>query len=174
MTTFLLLILLVGLAFYISSRPDFFSVTRSISINAAPEAVFPWINDLKKWQPWSPWVRMEPTAKVNFEGITEGAGAAMTWEGQKTGAGRMAITESVPPQKIVFRLDFYKPMQGTSITTFTLTPEGSGTHVSWTMEGKNNFVAKAMGLVMNCDKMVGGQFEDGLRNLKDVAENAPR
>jgi hypothetical protein len=38
------------------------------------------------------------------------------------------------------------------------------------MAGRNNLVAKAIGLFLNCDKMVGGQFEKGLANLKQLSE----
>ncbi len=33
-----------------------------------------------------------------------------------------------------------------------------------------NRIAKLMGVVMNMDRMVGGQFEEGLGNLKRVVE----
>ena len=36
------------------------------------------------------------------------------------------------------------------------------------MYGKNNFMFKAVGLFMDCDKMVGPDFEKGLVNLKTV------
>jgi hypothetical protein len=36
--------------------------------------------------------------------------------------------------------------------------------------GKKNFLFKAFGLVMNPDKMVGGEFEKGLADLKLLSE----
>ena len=42
------------------------------------------------------------------------------------------------------------------------------------MDGKNNFMAKAFHLFVNMDKMVGGQFEQGLTQLKSVVESAPK
>ena len=59
----------------------------------------------------------------------------------------------------------------TNSTEFTFKPEGNQTVVSWSMFGKNNFMGKAMGLIMDCDKMLGGQFEQGLANMKSAAEN---
>jgi hypothetical protein len=61
-------------------------------------------------------------------------------------------------------------MAGTCEAEFTFKPEGNQTVVTWTMTGKNNFIAKAMSLVMDCDKMVGGQFEKGLASIKSIAE----
>ena len=40
------------------------------------------------------------------------------------------------------------------------------------MSGKNNFMGKAFGLFVNCDKMVGGDFEKGLATMKSVTETA--
>jgi hypothetical protein len=34
-------------------------------------------------------------------------------------------------------------------------------------------MAKLMSLFMNCDKMVGGEFEEGLAKLKALAEAQP-
>jgi hypothetical protein len=42
------------------------------------------------------------------------------------------------------------------------------------MAGENNFIAKAMHLFMNMDKMIGGQFDKGLASMKSVAEAAPQ
>ena len=38
------------------------------------------------------------------------------------------------------------------------------------MHGPNRFIGKVMGLCINMDRMVGGQFEEGLANLKARAE----
>jgi hypothetical protein len=53
---------------------------------------------------------------------------------------------------------------------FTFQPNGSGTAVTWALGGKYNFMTKAMGLVMSMDKMIGGDFEQGLANLKAIVE----
>jgi hypothetical protein len=42
------------------------------------------------------------------------------------------------------------------------------------MSGKNNFIARAFCLFVNMDKMVGGEFEKGLENLKSVTEVAAK
>jgi hypothetical protein len=61
-------------------------------------------------------------------------------------------------------------MQATNTATFNFTPDGDQTTITWAMTGTNNFVGKVMGLIMNCDKMVGGQFEKGLADLKTIVE----
>jgi hypothetical protein len=86
----------------------------------------------------------------------------------------MTITESRPSELIRIRLEFFKPLAGTNTAEFTFKPEGNQTAVTWTMFGNNNFMAKAIHLFMNMDKMVGDQFEKGLAQMKSVAEAAPK
>lgn len=84
----------------------------------------------------------------------------------------MTIIESRPDEFIRFKLEFLKPFVATNTSEFTFNNDNNQTSVTWTMYGQNNFMSKAMGLIMNCDKMVGGQFEKGLASLKSVIEEA--
>jgi hypothetical protein len=84
----------------------------------------------------------------------------------------MTITESRPSDLIQIKLKFFKPFKATNTAEFTFKTEGNQTVVTWSMFGKNNFMGKAFGLIMNCDKMVGGDFEKGLASLKSIAEVA--
>ncbi len=167
----IVLIALAGLAAYASQRPDEFRVSRSTVMNAPVETVFDQVNDLRKWNAWSPWARLDPNALNTFEGPAAGIGASMSWAGNhKVGQGIMTITDSKPSQFIQFRLEFKKPMKATNTSEFTFTPDGSKTNVTWNMYGKNNLISKMMSVVFNCEKMVGGQFEEGLSNLRGVVE----
>jgi uncharacterized protein YndB with AHSA1/START domain len=164
-------LLLVVLVIVIATRPGEFRVSRSATIAAAPEVVFPHVNELRKWDTWSPWAKLDPNAKNSFDGPSAGQGASMSWAGNnEVGEGKMTITESRPNELVRFKLEFYKPMAGTSEAEFTFKPEGGGTRVTWTMTGKNDFIGKAVCLVMNMDQMIGGQFEKGLAGMKAVAE----
>ena len=107
--------------------------------------------------------------KQTYEGALAGSGAIYTWAGNnEVGEGRMAIIESRPSELIRVKLEFFKPFAATNTAEFTFKPEANQTVVTWSMFGKNNFMSKAIGLFMNCDKMVGGQFEQGLANLQSV------
>ena len=154
-------------------RPSDFRVSRSTTVDASREAVFEQVNDLHNWESWSPWAKLDPNAKTTYEGPKAGVGAAFAWSGNsKIGEGRMTITESRPKELIRFKLNFVKPFIGTNTAEFTFRPEGRQTVVQWTMYGKWNIIAKAMGLFVNCDKMVGAQFEKGLAEMKLLAEAA--
>lgn len=154
-----------------SRQPDDFKIARSASFSAPASAIFPHVNTLQKWNAWSPWAKLDPNSKSTFEGPDEGVGAKMSWAGNnKVGVGSMTITESRPSEFIQFKLEFQKPMQATNTAEFSFNSEGDQTNVTWTMTGTNNFMGKVMNLFMNCDKMVGGQFEKGLASLKEIAE----
>ncbi|MFZ4681947.1 MAG: SRPBCC family protein [Terrimicrobiaceae bacterium] len=169
-----LVILVAALVAFIATRPADFTVTRSAVLSAPPAAVFAQVNDLHKWEAWSPWAKLDPNSKATFDGPAAGPGSSMAWAGNnEVGEGKMTITESTPAERIAMRLEFLKPFQATNTTEFTFKPEGDGTRVTWTMSGENNFMAKAVGLVMDCDKLVGGQFEQGLANLKGVVAGNP-
>ncbi|HEX2854041.1 MAG TPA: SRPBCC family protein [Opitutaceae bacterium] len=156
-------------------QPDDYRVSRSASITAEPSVVFARVNDLKKWDAWSPWEKLDPAMKKTYEGPAAGTGASYTWAGNsKVGEGRCTITESRPNEIIRTRLDFKKPFESTCTADFTFKQTGRQTEITWTMQGKNNFIGKAMCLVMNMDKMVGGQFEEGLASLKKISESSPQ
>lgn len=155
----------------VAKQPSDFRITRTGTMAAPASAVFAQVNDLQKWDAWSPWAKLDPNAKNSFEGPTSGTGAIMRWAGNnKVGEGSMTITESNPDDFIRFKLEFLKPFAATNTAEFTFKSEGDQTTVTWSMTGTNNFMGKAMGLIMNCDKMVGSQFEQGLASLKSVVE----
>ncbi len=160
-------------AVIVAMRPSDFRVERSAVVAAPAPVVFAQVNDLHNWDAWSPFAKLDPAAKQTFEGPRAGTGAALAWAGNRqAGEGRMTITESRPHELIRFRLDFVKPFAVTNTAEFTFTPQGDQTAVTWSMSGRQNFMAKAFCMFMSMDKMVGGEFEKGLAQMKSVAEAA--
>jgi hypothetical protein len=98
-------------------------------------------------------------------------GASYAWEGNKeVGKGRMLITRADAPTQVRERLEFIEPFASVAEVGFEIKPQGQGAGVTWSMDGKNNFVGKAIGLFMDMDKMIGKDFDDGLTGLKRVVE----
>jgi hypothetical protein len=175
MTPILLALAFIAIIFIvvIAGQPCEFKLSRSTKISAPPAKVFPHVNDLHKWDAWSPWAKLDPNAKNSFSGADAGPGAAMAWEGnKKIGAGQMTITESHANELIRFRLEFIRPFKATNVAEFTFRSEAGQTIVIWTMTGRSNFFFKVFALFMNCDDMVGKDFEKGLASLKAVTEAA--
>ncbi|CAG7856602.1 hypothetical protein MCAMS1_01152 [biofilm metagenome] len=174
MSTILILIALAIIVILVlaAKQPDDFSVTRTGNINAPASAIFPHVNNLHRWDAWSPWAKLDPNAKNSFEGPDEGINAKMSWSGNnKVGVGSMTVIESQPNDLIRFKLEFLKPMKATNASEFSFKPEGNQTAVVWSMSGSNNFMGKVFNVFVNCDKMVGGQFEQGLASLKQIVES---
>ena len=149
--------ILIGLAALIlifvaivAMQPADFRVERTTKI-AAPQAdVFAQVNDFHKWDAWSPWAKLDPAAKIGFEGPEAGQGAAMTWSGNnEVGEGKVTIVESRPSDLVKIKVDMVKPHEGTGTSQFDFKPEGDQTAVTWSMSGHHNFVEKAFCLVMN-------------------------
>ena len=161
-----LVLILVGLAVFVATRPAEFRIVRSRTVAAPPDVVHAYVNDLHKWPEWSPWEKLDAAMKREYSGAPAGPGAAYHWSGNdEVGEGRMTITDSRPPQSVTIRLEFLKPFAATNTTQFDLAPSGSGTNVTWAMTGHNNFMAKAFSAFMDMDKMVGADFEKGLAGL---------
>lgn len=165
-----LAVIVLVLIAVIATRPSDFKISRSAAIPAPPATVFAQVNEFKNWEEWSPWAKLDPAMKQTYEGPAAGTGAISRWTGNnQVGEGQMTITESKPDELVRIKLDFIKPMASTSDVQFDFKPQGSETLVTWTMSGKSNFVHKAFGLFMDMDKMLGGQFDQGLAQLKTAA-----
>ena len=159
----------------VALQPSDFQVTRSTSVAATASAVFPLVNDMHQWAVWSPWDKVDPGMKRTFEGPASGVGAVYGWSGNNdVGEGHMTITESKPHELVRIKLEFIKPFAGTNDVQFSFKPDGARTDVTWTMTGQKNFVSKAICMFMSMDKMVGGQFEKGLADMKAAAEAPPK
>jgi hypothetical protein len=157
----------------VAMQPAHYHVERSATMNAPSSAVFNQVNDFHKWDAWSPWAKLDPNMKTNFEGAPAGSGAVYSWTGNSNvGEGRMTITDSKPAESINIKLEFIKPFAATSATVFNFKPQGNQTAVRWAMDGENNFVGKAFCLFISMDKAVGGDFEKGLAQMKTIAEKA--
>ncbi|MEN9537794.1 MAG: hypothetical protein RLZZ126_29 [Pseudomonadota bacterium] len=160
----------LALLAFAATRPDSFRVERSITINAQPEKIHAQINDFRNWAAWSPWEKMDSAMKKTFGGAAGGKGATYAWASDKVGHGSMEILESTAPGSVRLRLDFSKPFEAHNRVDFTVTPQGGAQQVTWAMYGPSNFMTKLIHVFMPMDKMVGKDFESGLRDLKATAE----
>jgi uncharacterized protein YndB with AHSA1/START domain len=155
---------------YAATRPDSFRLERTISIQAPPDRVFALINDFHRWATWSPWEKIDADLKRSYGGPVEGVGAAYGWEGRQTGVGHMEIVESSPPSRVLIKLDFVKPFEAHNTAEFSLRAQGDATVVTWAMYGPSPYISKLIGLFVSMDRMVGKDFETGLKNMKSAAE----
>jgi hypothetical protein len=165
------LILIVAVLAFIATRPASFHVERSGQVDAPPDVVFSILNDFQHWHQWSPYDKRDPNLKSTVSTPSAGPGAVYTWSGNDdVGEGRMTLVESKPGELVSMNLEFIRPFAATNQVNFKLAPSEAGTKVTWSLDGKNNFIAKAMSLFMDMDTMVGKDFEQGLINLNSIAQ----
>ncbi len=172
----LILVAIIAIVLAIAAfQPSGFRVVRSTTINAPAAVISAEVNDFHRWAGWSPWEKLDPAMQRTFDGPAAGVGAGYAWSGNReVGSGRMTITESRTGELIRIKLEFLTPMPGICPTEFTFRSEGGATTVTWTMSGTSNYLAKIVCVFMSMDKMVGGKFEEGLANLKTLAEAGAR
>ncbi|MFM9953126.1 MAG: SRPBCC family protein [Opitutaceae bacterium] len=156
----------------VAMQSSSYRVMRSIAIAVPPAAVFPHMNELKKWAVWNPWGKADPNMKLTYAGPASGVGANQSWAGNsEVGEGCATITESRPGESVKYKMEFFKPMSATSEMDFTFRSQGNQTEVTVTITGEKNFMAKAFCLFMSMDKMIGGKFEKALAELKVMVES---
>lgn len=151
--------------------PSSYRVERSLLMKAKPDAVFEQVNRLKHWPEWTAWtVEKYSDMQVSFSGPEAGVGAVYSWTGKSSGNGTLKVTAAEPGRSVSYSLDFEN---GKHVSTGALTiePQGDGVLVRWHNAGElgANPVNRIFGLMM--DRMMGPDFEEGLRKLKRRVES---
>ena len=165
----LVLILALFLA-YVATRPSQFKYERSGVINAPPDRIFPYISRLQMGSQWSPFQKSNSDVRETYSGTEGQVGSKMEFESKKSGSGHLEILRIVPDQRVDIKLTMTKPFSAANDVVYLLTPEGAGTRFTWAMSGRSGFMLKLMSTVMDSEKMMGGQFSEGIANLKSVVE----
>lgn len=162
-------LLVGGFVTYVATRPTDFHVERSRTIAASPEQLRPYFEDFEQWGTWNPWDALDPDMTKEFSDPPRGEGAWYTWNGNDdVGKGKMTITK-VTPESVSYHLEFIEPFASEADTTIDFESSGDGTEVTWSMDGKNDFMGKLVGVFMDFDAMIGADFEKGLGNLDSLA-----
>jgi hypothetical protein len=163
-------VLVVALLLISQLLPGKFNVERSVVIAAKPDAIFPLINQPKRWGEWSPWTQAkDPSMGYAYEGPEEGVGAVAKWGSKKWGKGMMKLTESDPNKGVKWDLNIENGKY-LAVGQLTFEKVAEGTKVTWGFSGElgRNPVNRYLGLFMNF--MAGRDFREGLGNLKKRAE----
>jgi len=168
----ILLVLVFAFGGFVAYRPSIYRVERSAVVRAPAAEVYSRVADLTKWEGWSPWAKLDPAMKLDYSGTPGTVGSTYHWKGNdKVGEGRMTVKGLTPDRQVVIELQFLKPWEQTSLTTFDLAPDPAGTKVTWSMTGQHDFIGKLFAVFMDMDGMVGPDFEKGLTALKERARD---
>lgn len=151
-----------------------YDVSRSVQIDATPEAIFPYVVSLNKQAEWSPWAKRDSEMKNEYLGEEGAVGSINKWDGPVSGVGEQEITAIDPYKGIETKLRFKEPYEDEADAYINLEPNQNGTSVTWGFKGENGFVQRAMFKIMgmDLDEMVGKDYEEGLGMLKTLSEKA--
>jgi uncharacterized protein YndB with AHSA1/START domain len=148
-----------------------FTVSRGVVVNAPPQKIFPLVADPREWKRWSVWNQRDPQMAITYSGAASGAGATWSWHSKSEGDGRMTFKEVEPDRKVAYEL-YFPDFKTTSTGTLSMAPEGSGTRVTWTIDGDFGSNPLLHWFALAADSMIGKDFDSGLANLKAIAEKS--
>jgi len=165
-------LLLLGLILFSFLLPSEVKVKRSILITAPMDRVFDQVNDLRNWEKWDPWKRMDPTMVMTFSNPPVGQNAFYKWESQNKhlGKGTVTLTRVAMNEEILTSIDFDGHDQGAA--KFQFAHKGDDIEVTWSMDHEVGMLPwkKYGGLMMRSH--LKKQFDDGLKGLKFYAEKS--
>jgi hypothetical protein len=162
------LVIMVITLIFAFVQPEKGHTEKSIVINAPVEVVFSEVNTYKNFTAWSPWAKMDDGVKYTYDGPDSGAGTKLFWEGKSIGKGSQWIEASIPHTTVRNVINF-EDLSGIFYLQYNLTPEGSGTRLTWVYDGENKgFAGKFKWLFMKGP--LNTQFEEGLHDLKYFIE----
>jgi len=157
------------------AAPKVNTAYRSTVINTPAEAIYPHIQSFEKRGAWSPWAAKDPNMTKSIEGTDGAVGAIYTWSGNEAvGSGSEELTRMDPNKKVESQLIFKTPYEGTATSSMRLDPKDDGTRVTWNISSVNpDFMSRILSFVgvINLDKEVGADFEQGLMDLKSLVES---
>lgn len=165
--------ILLVFVFIAALKPEDYLIKREVMINAKPEAVFPFLVSMKNADTWMPWKEQDPQVTNTYSGPEEGIGAISSWDSPgQMGTGKAEVVGVILNQSVKTKITYTKPMEMRQDSEFILAPNGDSTQMTWTVSGKQPFIARLMCtlMFMNMDKYVGGMFENGLNKLKLIVE----
>lgn len=155
--------------FIASLLPKGFNIEKTIVIHQPVEVVMDHVGDLHHYRDWNPWQKMDPSSKTKIEGQVKTAGHKYSWHGKKVGIGSLTLL-NIDNKHIHFELEFIKPFKSKAKDNWLFEHWGqSDTKVTWQNSGELPFpVARLMGPALS--KSLNKQFEQGLKNLKNMCE----
>jgi hypothetical protein len=158
-----------------ATRPAAYHVERKIDVAASPDAVFAVLNDLRRFAGvyvlfGTPLEKHDPAMDKIVDGPAAGVGQSYAWRGKGAGKGKMTIERSVSPQNVDVKVEFTEPMKSIAVCALGIASTSTGSTVTWSMDGKHNFIGKMFGLFIDMDKAIGGDIERGLAQLQSVLE----
>jgi hypothetical protein len=153
-----------------------YHVERSVSINKPSKEVFTYISHLKNQDDYSVWASMDPNMKKWYKGTDGTVGFVSYWDSKKedVGAGEQEIKGIQQGKRVDFEIRFKRPYKSTAAAYMTTDAKGENTTtVEWGIDGTTPYPWNFFCLFMDMDKMIGDDFDKGLKGMKQKLESDP-
>ncbi|HTB32785.1 MAG TPA: SRPBCC family protein [Bacteroidia bacterium] len=174
MTILLIILCIIAIPFVIALfTTNKFKVEREVTINKPKQEVFDYVKHIKNQDNFAVWMSLDPGMKREFSGTDGTVGFVSGWESnhKQVGHGKQSITAIKEGERVDMQIHFLKPWDNVANAYFTTeSVSGNQTKVKWGFYNDVKYPMKVMRLFMNMEKMIGKDFEKGLKKLKEVME----
>jgi uncharacterized protein YndB with AHSA1/START domain len=164
--------LILALILFSLLLPKEFTVSRSITVNAPIDRVFDQVNDLRNWEKWSPWKRMDPMMEMTYSNPPVGQNAFYKWvsKDKHLGTGTCTLAKVTNNEEIVTAL--HSDDWGDSNATFSFSHKGNEIQITWKMTNTVGSMPWAKYFSLPMKSMLKKQFDQGLEGIKFYAEKS--
>lgn len=168
--SFILLLFIISLFL-----PKKVTISSSMLIHCQQDVAFDLVNDLKKWDSWAVWNKMDPNWKLTYLDKTKGEGAGYRWESNNDSVGRGSLTvlTSIPNDSIYIRMDIQGWGSTYSFYSFKKVNDSTQVTVGFYQDFAWNPFTKLIFSFMDMTKSIETDFDINLNNMKQILEKMP-
>ncbi len=156
--------------------PEQTVVIRKIVIDRNQTEVFDYVKHLKNQEKYGVWWQTDPNMKITTSGIDGSVGYIHAWKSTDDNVGEgqqkiISLHEDSTSSKMDIELKFIKPFKSNNPSYMsTESVSRNSTKVTWAITNNMPYPMNLLGAVMNMEKMLGDDLEQGLKNLKVILE----
>lgn len=149
-----------------------YDISRTVVINRSKDETYSFVRQLKKQPLWVPWFKRDPEAVLKYKGDDGKPGATFYWRGNnKAGEGTQKIVKIKQGKVVETKLLFVKPIKVSALTYIGVKEiDSEKTKMVWGVRGALAFPLSVISLFYSPEKLLGSDFDRGLKNLKAVLE----
>lgn len=153
--------------------PNSYHVERDIVVNRPVSEVYDYARFLKNQDEYSVWTDIDPKMKRHFRGTDGTVGFVSGWdsENDEAGAGEQEIVKMDSLNRIDYALRFSRPFESQMNAFMAFEAIGPDqTKVRWGAFGDIPYPMNAMALLMDMEDMIGDDYAQGLKRMRDNLE----
>ncbi|MBD9368659.1 polyketide cyclase [Xanthomonas sp. XNM01] len=152
-------------------------ISESVETNRRMTIVYDTVNNLRRFKDWNPLVLRDPKVQLNVSGAESGVGARLDYSSElgQIGKGSWEITESVPNEKVVIKIDD-ESKGDNKVTQFLLEATGKNNRnvkitQTYDVEYGFNLFGRYAGLYVN--RHIGDDLKLGLARMTTMLASVP-